>query len=229
MGEERRPLLWKQSFPFSCGPAALGSVLSGLGWPTPRDRKREEVEIWRESTAVACPGAHPYGLALSARRRGFLANVFISGPRPWLWGHIRRGHATSERLEYTAIEQRLATQCRGHRVRTRWPGAPPPGRRAGLLLVTAREEPGAPPDPHWIGLLPASHGVWVVDPLRSGAYRSARSAAEWWRHSGFEGTRAWVSLRAPSALAHPGPTRSRPRSPRAPPHTPRHRVRSVGT
>lgn len=195
MTPEPLPTCWKQSFPFSCGPAALGSVLVPLGWKPSRDRVREELEIWRESTAVACPGAHPFGLALAAVRRGFTSAVRVSGPRPWLWHHIRSEHAYSQLASYTAIERALLRQCAETEVPILRSDRPPRNPEAGLLLVTAHAGRSAERDPHWIGLLPTSDGLWISDPLRPAAYRSDRSPREWWEKSGFEETRSWVAVR----------------------------------
>ena len=204
-GKASRPTCWKQSFPFSCGPAALGSVLVTLGWKPSGDRVREELEIWRESTAVACPGAHPFGLALAVVRRGFTSGVRVSGPRPWLWAHIRSGHAFSRLEAYAAVERYLLERCADARVPILRSEGPPRKLEAGLLLVTAHAGRSAERDPHWIGLLPTSDGLWIADPLRPTAYRSNRSPREWWETSGFEGTRSWVGIRLPSeptALGH---------------------------
>jgi hypothetical protein len=195
MLRRRLPICWKQSFPFSCGPAALGSVLVTLGWKPSGDRVREEREIWRESTAVACPGAHPFGLALAAGRRGFTSEVRVSGPRPWLWAHVRSGHAFSQLAAYTAIERYLLRQCAETHVPILCSDGPPRKLEAGLLLVTAHSRRNAERDPHWIGLLPTTDGLWIADPLRRAAYRSNRSPQEWWETSGFEETRSWVAVR----------------------------------
>jgi hypothetical protein len=186
---------WSQSFPFSCGPAALGGVLSLLGWPTPPDRRLAEIEIWRESTAVACPGAHPLGLALAARRRRFAAEVHWSGPRPWLWAHIRSRHERFRLRDYVEVETFLARQCATEGVSIRRSDLPPGRLEAGLLLSTASEGKDSEPVPHWVGLLPKSGGFLVLDPLRQAPYRSSRSLSAWWDASGFEETRSWVGIR----------------------------------
>ncbi len=195
------PICWRQSFPFSCGPAALGSVMVNLGWKQPGDGMSDELEIWRESTAVACPGAHPFGLALAAARRGFTSGVRVSGPRPWLWAHIRSGHAFSRLAAYAAIERYLFRQCADAQVPILRSDGPPPKPEVGLLLVTAHARRSADRDPHWIGLLPTSDGLWIVDPLGPAAYRSNQSPREWWETSGFEETRSWVSIRNRTPLS----------------------------
>lgn len=121
----------------------------------------------------------------------------MTGPRPWLWRHIRSGHEVTQPKEYAAIERHLARQCTSHGVSIRWPGQFPRRVGTGLLLVSAREEPGSEPDPHWIGLIPDVGGLWIADPLRSRMYRSERSATTWWESSGFEDTRSWVAIHAP--------------------------------
>ena len=189
---------WPQSFPFSCGPAALGSVLTALGWSPRRPRVEEEIEIWRESTAVACPGAHPLGLALAADRRGFRADVRTTGPSPWLWHHIRTRHSPLPRAAYRRIEDDLVHRCRHRGIRVKTSSEPPSPGEYGLLLTTARRTRGDAPDPHWIALIPSEGTLRVVDPLRRTPRRSARTLSEWWSRSGFERTRSWISLRAPA-------------------------------
>jgi hypothetical protein len=200
-----RPTCWRQSFPFSCGPAALGSVLVTLGWKQSRDRVREELEIWRESTAVACPGAHPLGLALAAVHRGFTSGVRVSGPRPWLWDHIRSEHSFPRLALYTAVERDLLRQCADAHVPILRSDGPPRKPEFGLLLVTAHAGRSEERDPHWIGLIPTSDGLWIADPLYPTAYRSNRPPLEWWETSGFEGTRSWVIVRPRTSPFEQGP------------------------
>ncbi len=188
---------WPQSFPFSCGPAALGSVLTSLGWSPAGPRVEEEIEIWRESTAVACPGAHPLGLALAAERRGFRAVVRTSGPSPWLWHHIRTRHSPLPRAAYRRIEDDLFRRCQHRGIPVETSVEPPSPGEVGLLLTTARRTGGETPDPHWIALIPREGTLQVVDPLRRVPRRSARPLSDWWSDSGFEGTRSWISFQAP--------------------------------
>ncbi len=191
----RGPVHWSQSYPFTCGPAALGSVLSSLGWDPAGSRAREELALWRECTAVACPGAHPLGLALAAHARGFSVELWESGPRPWLGAHVVNAHRLLRGPAYGRVERLLADASRSagisrHRGRG-GPGVPAPG----LLLVTEHGGPSTPPDPHWIGLVPTPDGGWWVhDPVRRTAIRSTRTLREWWETSGFEGTKSWIAL-----------------------------------
>ncbi len=200
----RRPAgHWPQSFPFSCGPSALASVLTALGWSPTQDRLREELEIWRESTAVGCPGTHPFGLALAAARRGFLAEVRTVGPRPWLWHHIRSEHRFLSLRQYREVERFLADDCRRAGVRLIGGKTPPRGQRAGVLLTQVASRTVHDTDPHWIGLVPRESSVIVMDPLRASEYRSDRAIPDWWEASGFAGTKSWVELRSPATSASP--------------------------
>ena len=196
---------WPQSLPFSCGPSALGSVLTALGGSPERGRLEEELAIWRESTAVGCPGTHPFGLALAAARRGFVAEVHAVGPRPWLWLHIRRQHRMLTLRQYRAVEGTLARDCRRAGVRVGAREGPRRTAGAGLLLVRVPSRIVHNADPHWIGLVPAEGSVLVMDPLRRRPYRSGRTVRERWDASGFDGTRTWVALRRKGVSASPRP------------------------
>lgn len=207
----RPPISWPQAFPFTCGPAALGSVLLALGWAPKGSRLEEELALWRESTAVACPGAHPFGLALAARRRGFAPHIEWTGPRPWLAPHVRTRHDGTDTDGYRAIERLLRHQCVAEGVVVREaPSLPTGGRGSGLLLTSTADDAADGEDPHWIGVLPAeSGGVFVLDPLRSGTAAPRRSWRAVWRSAGFQGTRCWLGI-APT----PGAARADRLSPR---------------
>ncbi len=225
MAPRASPSFWHQSFPFTCGAAALASVLGHLGWQPTRPRIEEELELWRESTAIACPGTHPFALALAAERRGFRAEVFYAGARPWLWPHIRDRHGGVATEGYRMIEKDLERQCTDAEVPIH-EGAPSGrSRAAGLLLTSAQEEAGADPDPHWVGLWTRDADSLVADPLREAPYRSPRSFEQWWDGSGFAETRCWISLsrRSGSTAAAeprtPAAARPAPSDPSAPPPT----------
>lgn len=74
---------YQQTLDFTCGPAALMMAMKTLDPSLPLDRKLE-LRIWRESTTVFMTSGHggcgPYGLALSAWRRGFSVEVFVNDP-----------------------------------------------------------------------------------------------------------------------------------------------------
>lgn len=74
---------YQQTLDFTCGPAALMMAMKTLDPSLPLDRKLE-LRIWRESTTVFMTSGHggcgPYGLALSAWRRGFNVEVYVNDP-----------------------------------------------------------------------------------------------------------------------------------------------------
>ncbi len=72
---------YEQTHEFTCGAAALLMAMNRLNPEIPLDQ-RTELRIWRESTTVFMCSEHggcgPFGLALSAHRRGFEAEVYVS-------------------------------------------------------------------------------------------------------------------------------------------------------
>jgi len=72
---------YQQTLDFTCGPAALMMAMKGLQADLELDRKLE-LRLWRESTTVFMTSGHggcgPYGLALSAYRRGFDVEVWVN-------------------------------------------------------------------------------------------------------------------------------------------------------
>lgn len=72
---------FQQSTDFTCGPAALMMAMQTLRSEYQIGR-REELQIWREATTVFMTSGHggcsPYGLALSAWRRGFHVQLYIN-------------------------------------------------------------------------------------------------------------------------------------------------------
>ncbi len=217
-GEGRAARPWHQSFPYTCGAAALGGVLVDLGWRPTGPRVEAELQLWRESTAVACPGAHPLGLALAARRRGFGAEVVLDGPSPWLWAHVSRRHPGFRRSEYRAVERVLRHDCRALGISVHGSSGPRLLRAGhGLVLSSEVDRSSGVGDPHWLRVAPREDGVQLEDPLwptRVGRPQPWRGA---WTRSGFEGTRCWVRIwRAelvPSPSGRRPPRSRRTRSP----------------
>jgi hypothetical protein len=201
------PLVCPQSLPFTCGPAALLSVLTSMGHPIGPDPSAAEIALWREVTAVACPGAHPLGLALAAERRGLRARLTWEGPRPWLWSHIRRTHhALLRKSDYVRIEASWLADSRRSGILDSSRQHPCEG--IGLLLMGVNGPKGSyRSDPHWVGLWEAPRGVYLLNPLRRSPQPCSESPADLWNRSGFEGTRCWISLapaRAPGVRPTPG-------------------------
>jgi ribosomal protein S18 acetylase RimI-like enzyme len=81
-----------QGTAFTCGPASLMMAMASLGQgyePDPLD----EIQIWREATTIFMTsghgGCHPIGLALSAVRRGFDAEVYLNQREPLFLDSVR--------------------------------------------------------------------------------------------------------------------------------------------
>lgn len=74
---------YTQTLDFTCGPSALMMAMKALEPGLVMDR-RLELRIWRESTTIFMMSGHggcgPYGLALSAVRRGFDVELYANDP-----------------------------------------------------------------------------------------------------------------------------------------------------
>jgi len=83
---------YQQSLDFTCGPAALMMAMQTLDNTLLLDRKLE-LRIWRESTTIFMTSGHggcgPYGLALSAYRRGYEVEVYVNDSGPLFVDSVR--------------------------------------------------------------------------------------------------------------------------------------------
>ena len=72
---------YRQTTEFTCGPSALLMAMHHLNRAVEMSQQAE-LRIWREATTIFMTsghgGSHPYGLALAAARRGFMATVYVS-------------------------------------------------------------------------------------------------------------------------------------------------------
>ena len=77
---------YHQTTSFTCGPSALMMAMAGLGSNEPLSRELE-FQLWREATStylISAPGGcDPIGMAVSAARRGFGAEVHVSHAGPY--------------------------------------------------------------------------------------------------------------------------------------------------
>lgn len=189
---------WTQRTPFTCGPAALANVLQTVGWrPAAASRSIEEARIWRDSSVLACPGSHPWGLALASSLRGHPARVGIESEGPFLFDHIRSDHPGVTRQFYSGLENDLRRRALALGAR---PARDPTTERvgpgsAGLLLVEAARLGHRAGGPHWVGWVARPEGLELYDPLARRPMSPEHDARWWWRCSGFAGTRAWIVIR----------------------------------
>lgn len=83
---------YEQTLDFTCGPSALMMAMKALD-PTLDLNRALELRIWRESTTIFMTSGHggcgPYGLALSAWRRGFGVELVLNDDRALFLDSVR--------------------------------------------------------------------------------------------------------------------------------------------
>jgi len=86
---------YRQTLAFTCGPAALIMAMKALDPGLEADRKLE-LRIWRESTTIFMTSGHggcsPFGLALSAYRRGFGVEIHVNDRSALFLDSVRDPH-----------------------------------------------------------------------------------------------------------------------------------------
>ena len=74
-------VFYRQTTPFSCGPAALMMAMHSLDPNSCELSRRTEMQLWREATTIFMTSGHggcsPEGLALSAWQRGFEVTLYL--------------------------------------------------------------------------------------------------------------------------------------------------------
>lgn len=84
---------YPQSLGFTCGAAALMMAMAALDLRV-EPTQTLELRLWRESTTVFMTSGHggcsPFGMALSAHKRGFEAEVRVSNPRTLFEDGVRK-------------------------------------------------------------------------------------------------------------------------------------------
>jgi ribosomal protein S18 acetylase RimI-like enzyme len=83
---------YQQTLDFTCGPAALMMAMKALDSTIELNRKLE-LRLWREATTIFMLSGHggcgPYGLALSAYRRGFALEIYVKEDNVFLVDSVR--------------------------------------------------------------------------------------------------------------------------------------------
>jgi ribosomal protein S18 acetylase RimI-like enzyme len=86
---------YRQTTPFTCGPACLMMGMAGLDRSITLDLSLE-LDLWREATTIYMTsgqgGCHPLGLALAAERRGFTVEVCMSRTTTLFLDGVRSAH-----------------------------------------------------------------------------------------------------------------------------------------
>ena len=83
---------YQQTLDFTCGPAALMMAMKALE-PALELGRKLELRLWREATTIFMTAGHggcgPYGLALSAYRRGFDLEIHVNEDGVFLVDSVR--------------------------------------------------------------------------------------------------------------------------------------------
>lgn len=83
---------YQQTLDFTCGPAALMMAMKALD-PSLELNRTLELRLWREATTIFMTSGHggcgPYGLALSAYRRGFDLEIHVNEDGIFLVDSVR--------------------------------------------------------------------------------------------------------------------------------------------
>lgn len=162
---------YAQTLAFTCGPACLMMAMAAQGWPEERSRV-QELRIWREATLVFMAGGHagcePYGLAAAAKRRGFSAEVRITGDGPLFLDTVRDPDKKAV-IELVQADHRDTAHALGVTTGTT-PIAADALRDAldqggiPLVLISSYRLYGVR-EPHWIAVTGQdSHFVYIHDP-----------------------------------------------------------------
>ena len=102
---------YPQSLEFTCGPACLMMAMKALD-PEQELSLKEELRLWRESTTIfmtsGIGGCGPQGMALSAVRRGFRAEIYLNSPVTLLIDSVR---SVLKKQIMALVEEDMTEQC----------------------------------------------------------------------------------------------------------------------
>lgn len=105
-----------QSTEFTCGPTSLMMAMASLNDNLVCSLELE-LDLWREATTIFMTsghgGCHPFGLALSAQRRGFNSSVWLNTEQPLFVDGVRSEH---KKQIMTVVHQQMLTQCQENKV-----------------------------------------------------------------------------------------------------------------
>lgn len=108
---------FKQNTEFTCGPVSLMMAMTSLNSRI-KSSLTLELDLWREATTIFMTsghgGCHPFGLALSAQRRGFNSKVWLNTDQPLFVDGVRTEH---KKHIMTVVHQQMLAQCQQEKVR----------------------------------------------------------------------------------------------------------------
>jgi ribosomal protein S18 acetylase RimI-like enzyme len=111
------PVPWyRQTTPFTCGPAALLMAMASLSPERPL-LQEEELNIWREATTIFMTsghgGCHPLGLALAAAQRNYHPEVWLNQSGPLFQEGVR---STEKKQILSVVHQQFLEQIHHHHI-----------------------------------------------------------------------------------------------------------------
>lgn len=196
---EEKFSLHRQSFGFSCGPAALLMVLKDLDPDIVADMYAE-VSIWREANLVESRSTSAYGLALAAIRRGFSASVSATDRSIGFHRTLKRHFPQIDPVLLDRVQEDLVRQALEMRVQERSGriGSEDLGRslqngRRPIVLISTSLMGEMEEIPHWIVLLSMDRDhVSIANPETGSIERYRRDRFE--RALGFDGYIAFIEI-----------------------------------
>lgn len=162
---------YAQQTDFSCGPAALMMAMHSLD-PSIALNLSHELQLWREATSIFMTSGHggcgPLGLALAARRRGFISQVQLNRQGPLFVDSVR-SPAKKRILEQVHLD--FKQQCQQQGIVINDQGFTPASIQAQLaqgwrcLMLINQVAFYKIRAPHWVWLLELDdHHAWISDP-----------------------------------------------------------------
>ena len=160
-----------QGTEFTCGPASLLMAMKSIN-PKVEMNLSNELQIWREATTIFMTSGHggcgPHGLALSAWRRGYKVELFVSRNDVLFLNSVRTGEKKKIiELVHKDFEKKISeTNIKVHKKRFTMDDMKEAFKRGGipLVLITTYhfDQHHAP---HWIVLTAYDkHFVYLHDP-----------------------------------------------------------------
>ncbi|HEY0834369.1 MAG TPA: GNAT family N-acetyltransferase/peptidase C39 family protein [Azospirillum sp.] len=163
---------YQQTLDFTCGPSALMMAMKALKPEIELGRKLE-LRIWREATTIFMTSGHggsgPYGLALSAWRRGLKVDLYVSDPgTPFLDSVRSEEKRAAMRIVHEDVMEELAGTDIGvhHRTMSAKDMAQAVGEGAVPVVLISSYRIYREKFPHWVVVSGADDRfLYVHDPL----------------------------------------------------------------
>ena len=147
---------FKQTTEFTCGPASLIMAMSGLD-AEGANWSQQELQIWREATTIFMTsghgGCHPFGLALSAHKRGFTSQVLVNTELPLFVDSVRD---TDKKIVIERAHNEFLSECSNAQIpiayqdlSLEWLSEQLQHNRAVIVLISTYRFDGKKA-PHWV-------------------------------------------------------------------------------